>query len=103
MVIPSELREYHESGAALNGELGIPPWHCEFWPLSQVEFHNELYQVPANAPGYLGFGTSGGGEMYAFSPRGDIVCLAFVGMSPGEELAIAPSWAVFRGMLRNAV
>jgi hypothetical protein len=41
--------------------------------------------------------------MYAFSPRGDIVCLAFVGMSPSEELPVASSWSAFKGMLRNAV
>jgi hypothetical protein len=103
MLIPSELREYHNSGAALSRELGVSPWLCEFWPLAQVETLNEQYQVPSNAPGYLGFATSGGGEMYAFSPQGDIVCLAFIGMSPHEKLPVAPSWDVFKGMLRDAV
>ena len=103
MVIPSELREYRTSGAALSRELDVSPWHCEFWPLSQVETRNQQYEVPVNAPGYLGFGTSGGDEMYAFSPRGDIVCLAFIGMSPREELPVAPSWGAFKGMLSDAV
>ena len=103
MLIPSELLEYHNSGAALSCELDVSPWLCEFWPLAQVETLNEQYQVPRNAPGHLGLGTSGGGEMYAFSPQGDIVCLAFSGMSPREKLSVAFSWDVFKGMLRNAV
>ena len=103
MLIPSELREYHSSGAALSRELDASPWLCEFWPLAQVETLNEQYQVTRNAPGYLGFGTSGGGEMYAFSPQGDIVCLAFIGMSPREKLPVAASWDVFKAMLRDAV
>src|SRR5688572_4164557 len=103
MVIPSELREYHLSGAPLNCELDAQPWLCDFWPMTQVEMRNEEYEVPRNAPGYIGFATSGGGEMFAFSPSGAIVCLAFIGMSPREELAVAPSWNAFRGMLRNAV
>jgi hypothetical protein len=103
MVIPSELSEYHSSGAALSRELEVSPWRCEFWPLAQVEASNERYEVSRNAPGYLGFGTSGGGEMYAFSPRGAIVCLAFIGMSPRAESQVAGSWVAFTGMLRDAV
>jgi hypothetical protein len=103
MVVPSELSQYHSSGAALNRELEVSPWLCEFWPIAQVEHWNEQYEVSKNAPGYLGFATSGGGEMYAFSPSGTIVCLAFIGMSPREELQVAPSWNVFREMLRDAV
>ena len=103
MVIPSELREYHASGASLNCEIQVQPWRCEFWSLAQVETRNQEYDVARNAPGYLGFATSGGGEMYAFSPKGAIVCLAFIGMSPLEELPVAPSWREFKGMLRNAV
>jgi hypothetical protein len=103
MVIPSELQEYHTSGASLSCEIEVQPWSCEFWPLTQVETFNQEYEVPRNAPGYLGFATSGGGEMYAFSPKGAIVCLAFIGMSPQEELPVASSWHEFKGMLRNAV
>jgi hypothetical protein len=103
MVIPSELHEYHSSGASLSCELDAQPWRCEFWPIAQVETWNKEYAVPEFAPGYLGFATSGGGEMYAFSPQGAIACLAFVGMSPREQLSVASSWSEFKGMLRNAV
>jgi SMI1/KNR4 family protein SUKH-1 len=103
LALPDELRAYHETGGALVCELDVEPWRCEFWPLADVERWNVEYGVGEMAPGYLGFATSGGGEMYAVSPRGTIVCLAFIGMSPAEELYIAPSWDSFTGMLRGAV
>jgi hypothetical protein len=103
VTIPNELRSYHESGASLACEIDVSPWTCEFWPLAEVEVWNNEYEVARSAPGYVGFATSGGGEMYAFSPRGAIVCLAFIGMSPKEELPVAPSWSAFKDMLRDAV
>jgi hypothetical protein len=61
------------------------------------------YEVPQYAPGFFGFATSGGGEMFAISPAGEIVCLPFIGMEPAVALLIAPSWSAFEGMLRNAL
>ncbi len=101
--LPPELIAYHRSGKPLYCEIPIQPWGCEFWPLDQVFEHNEDCLVPEFAPGYLGFATSGGGEMYAFAPSGRIVCLAFVGMSPSEELPIAESWHAFEAMLAATV
>ena len=94
---------YHEGGGALACEMDVSPWICEFWTFAEIEGFNVDYKVARWAPGYLGFATSGGGEMYAFAPRGAIVCLAFIGMSPKEELYVAPSWAEFKRMLRSAV
>jgi hypothetical protein len=73
---------------------------CELWPLGEIESLNLGYGVPKYAPGYLGFGSNGGGEMFAFGPKGAIVCLAFVGMNPAEEMAIADSWESFQAMLQ---
>jgi len=100
--IPPDLVAYHRSQKALVCELNTRPWLCEFWPLDEVLTYNIEYQVPEFAPGYFGFATSGGGEMFALSPQGSVVCLAFIGMSPDEELPIAKSWREFENMLRNA-
>jgi hypothetical protein len=93
---------YHQAGRPLDCEIDAEPWRCEFWPLAELVQCNADYEVARYAPGYFGFATSGGGEMYAFSPAGAIVCLAFIGMSPAEELAVAPSWAGFERMLKAA-
>ena len=103
MQIPRGLIDYHSRGAPTVCDLDVQPWNCEFWSLSDIDQFNTEYQVQQDAPGFLGFATSGGGEMFAFAPGGAIVCLAFIGMSPKEALPIASSWDEFVEMLRPAV
>ena len=99
---PFELCEYFKAERAVVCELDVPPYHCEFWPLGQLAGYNEECQVHTYAPGYFGFGTSGGGEMFAISPDGAVVCLPFIGMSPVEELVLAPTWSEFESLLKDA-
>ena len=80
--LPEELVAYHAAGKPLSCEIAVQPWICEFWPIDEILSHNREYEVETYAPGYLGFGTSGGGGMYAFSPRRSIVCLAFYRNEP---------------------
>jgi hypothetical protein len=100
---PSEVVAYHAAGKPLVCELEVQPWLCEFWPLEELSKYNIEYEVPEYAPGYFGFATSGGGEMFAISPVGSVVCLPFIGMSPNEELHIAESWSAFVALLQNAL
>jgi hypothetical protein len=95
VALAAELIAYHQSGKPLTCDIAAQPWGCEFWPLDEVVEYNTNYMIHKFAPGYLGFATSGGGEMYALSPSGRIVCLAFVGMNPKEELPIAATWQEF--------
>ena len=83
--------------------MGTTPFLCEFWPQAELESYDSDYQVELYAPGFLGFATSGGGEMFAFSPSGAIVCLPFIGMEPEEALLIAPTWIEFENLLRNVL
>ena len=99
--IPIELRRYHEMGGPRACTLEVQPYVCEFWLLDEIDALNIAYSVDEFAPGYLGFASNGAGEMFAWRPDGSIVCLAFVGMSPSEELWIAGSWAHFEQMLRR--
>ena len=55
------------------------------------------------AADYFGFATSGGGEMFALSPEGAVVCLPFIGMEPSAAIPIALSWSAFEGKLRNVL
>ena len=97
---PLVIARYHESGGSLVCELDASPFLCEFWPLHDLPRYNAEYEVELNAPGYFGFATSGSGEMFALSPTCQVVCLAFVGMSPDEELFVASDWSEFERMLR---
>jgi hypothetical protein len=45
-----------------------------------MSLHAEL--LAYYAPGYFGFATSGGGEMFALLPSGEVVCLPFMYGTP---------------------
>lgn len=104
MATPSqELLAYYAAGKPLVCELDANPYLCEFWLQEELTKSNVLYEVPLYAPGFFGFATSGGGELFAISPSGAVVCLPFIGMEPAVALPVAPSWAEFEGMLRKAL
>ena len=92
--------DYYSSGKSLVCELAANPYCCEFWKLDELEQFNVEYEVSKYAPGFLGFATSGGGEMFAISPAGEIVCLPFIGMAPTAAVKIAPSWHEFEELLK---
>jgi hypothetical protein len=99
-----EFLAYYAAGKPLVCELDSSPYICELWPQEELSRYNVEYEVPLYAPGYFGFATSGGGEMFALSPAGAVVCLPFIGMEPTVALQlVAPSWAAFEAMLRNAL
>lgn len=98
-----ELLAYYAAGKPLVCELDANPYLCEFWPQDELSNYNVEYEVPLHAPNYFGFATNGGGEMFALSPSGAVVCLPFIGMEPAVALPVAPSWAAFEGMLRSAL
>jgi hypothetical protein len=97
--VPAVLLAYHRRGGPLSLELDCQPFACEFWPVALLGTYNAEYRVSRYAPGYFGFGTNGGGEMFAIAPDGRIVCVPFIGMSPEAELYVAASWADFEQIL----
>jgi hypothetical protein len=97
-----ELLAYYLANKPPVCELDTAPYLCEFWPQAELSKYNSEYEVPLYAPGFFGFATSGGGEMFALSPSGAVVCLPFIGMEPSVASPVASSWAEFEDMLRNA-
>jgi hypothetical protein len=103
MSAPPELLNYLSSGKPLVCKLDANPYMCEFWPLKELGVYNQEYEVPRYAPGYFGFATSGGGEMFAISSAGAVVCLPFIGMAPNVALTLASTWDAFEAQLRSAL
>lgn len=101
MIPNAELLAYYAAGKPLVCQLEASPFLCEFWRADELAKYNLAYEVANYAPGYFGFATSGGGEMFALSPSGAVVCLPFIGMEPGAALPVASSWAEFEGMLQE--
>ena len=64
----------------------------ELWPVDEMDQWNKDYEVHKYAPGFYGFGTDGGGEMYAFGPDEKVYALPFIGMEPKVATLLADSW-----------
>jgi hypothetical protein len=65
------------------------------WKAEKLAQFNQEYQVPDYAPGLLMFGSSGGGEGFAFDTRMTpypIVQVPFVGMSLNDAIPVADSF-----------
>jgi hypothetical protein len=56
---------------------------------------NRDYHIREFAPGFLGFGSSGGGELLAFDASGRVVMIPFIALSPEHALPVAGSWSEF--------
>jgi hypothetical protein len=65
------------------------------WPLDQIDQLNRDYHVAEFAPGFLGFGSNGGGELLAFDASGRVFMIPFVGMSVEDARPVAKSWNQF--------
>ena len=100
MQVPAEISAYYQAKRPLICEFGPQRCECQFWPFEELVRYNVEYEVPKYAPGYFGFGTDGGGEMYALASNGAVVNIPFIGMEPAAARLIARSWRDFEGMLR---
>ena len=72
------------------------------WPIQEVAKWNEEYHVPEDAPGFLCFGSNGGGELLAFDDAGAVYCLPAIGMEPTAATRVADSWADFERHIERA-
>lgn len=71
-----------------------PGWF-HLWSPTEIEQLNRDYHVEEFAQGFLGFGSSGGGELSAFDAGGRVFMIPFVGMSADETRLVADTWAEF--------
>ena len=78
MTVPAPYIGYFASDAPKEGALAVEPGWFQLWPPAEIERLNRDYHVPEFAPGFLGFGSSGGGELLAFDSAGRIFMLPMV-------------------------
>ena len=104
---PVSLPEaYFDQLASSNGgegDLGVEPGWIAFWPAEEVLSSNAAYSLAEFLPGFFGFASSGGGELFAFDVRPQepypIVVVPFVPMEPGEAVRVARSFEELRGLI----
>jgi len=95
MTLPAQYISYLVGDGPREGGLAVEPGWFQLWPPDEVERWNREYHVQEFAPGFLGFGSSGGGELLAFDVAGRVVMIPMVGMSADEAMPVADSWSQF--------
>ncbi len=99
--LPSRYKAYFESGGLVEGFIDGPPGYFSLWHPDEVERNNADLKVNEYAPGFLGFGGDGGGEMLAFDTSGAVVMLPMVGMEAQYAEPVAGSWDEFERRLKE--
>lgn len=98
--LPAAYLDFLRSAGGGEGDLGVEPGWIQFWPVEQVVDLNRSYEVELNLPGFFGFGSSGGGELFAFDMRVDgepqVVMVPFIPMAASEARTVAPSFEELR-------
>lgn len=103
LLLPSDYRQFMEGRDGGEGFIG--GHYLILWRMEElIEFHRQ-YEVEDYAPGLLLFGSSGGGEAFAFDRRDSamrIVMVPFVGLCLDDAVPIAKNFDEFLTSLENA-
>ena len=93
MDLPEEYLEYLHARNPRSGftdlELG---GYFDLEPIESIEGMNKDVEMEKNAPGFLAFGSDGGGELLAFDRQGKVYSIPLIGMNSKSAVLIANSW-----------
>jgi hypothetical protein len=95
MKLPEEYGRHYGGNGPKEGGLSVQPLWFQLWPLTKVEQLNQDYNVQEFAPGFLGFGSNGGGELLAFDADDKVFAMPFVDMCRERAWFVAESWTDF--------
>src|SRR5437764_6384968 len=96
MELPPEYLDYPRSGGTATAFLTRDfPSYMQLWPLDKINEYNLSYGVTECAPGFVCFGSNGGGELLAFDQGGAVYCLPAIGIEPKSAVRVADSWSEF--------
>jgi len=98
--LPEEYKRFLASGSR-EGPLTIDPGWYQLWPLAEIAELNAGYQIEQFAPGFLAFGSNGGGEILVFDARHRVFMIPAVGMSPDQARLVADSWTEFENSIEK--
>lgn len=90
--LPSAYLAFLRAEDSSAGDLGAEPGWIQLWPAAEVYDLNESYEVSASLPGFVGFASSGGGELLAFDVRttpSRICMVPFIPMDEADAVEIA--------------
>jgi hypothetical protein len=90
--LPGDYIAYLEGDGAAEALTEGQPGYFALWHPDEIEANNRDLHVAACAPGFLCFGSDGGGELLAFDASGAVFMLPTVGMEAEQAMQIAGSW-----------
>jgi len=90
--LPKDYIAHFKEAGVVEGFTEGMPGYVALWNPDEIEAGNRDLQVATYAPGFLGFGTNGGGELLAFDESGAVFMLPMIGMEPQYANKIADSW-----------
>lgn len=90
--LPNDYIAYLEGTGVAEGFTEGLPGYFALWHPDEIQASNRDLHVATYAPGFLGFGTDGGGELLAFDGSGAVFMLPMIGMEPQYANRIAASW-----------
>jgi hypothetical protein len=97
--LPQDFLTFLKLSNGGEGELGVWPGWFIIWAAETVPERNKAYEVADRYPGFVAFGSNGGGEMLAFDLRCagtcPIVALPFIGLDVEEAMPVAPDFSAF--------
>ncbi len=99
MDLPERYLAYMKSGNSTEGELSVDPGRFQLWPLDDLEKLNHEYAVSEFLPGFRAFGSSGGGEMFAFNSKDQIEIIPFIPMEANLAKLLAQDWPDFESKM----
>jgi hypothetical protein len=95
--IPADYAAYLQARGAfecfVNGDDG--PGYAALWPLEQLQDNNAGYGLELYAPGFVAFGSNGGGELLCFDGMGAVYMLPAIGMEPDAAIRVADTFDEF--------
>ena len=81
---------------------GTEPGYVVLWSLEQLDEFNADIEITNYAPGFIGFGGNGGGELLAFDNSGAVFMLPLIGLAPDVAIRIADTFTELVGRLESA-
>lgn len=99
--IPANYLTYFSSGALTEGFMERVPGYFALWPPEEIAQYNAEWQVEKYAPGFIAFGSNGGGELLVFDNVGAVFMLPMIPLETRYAEKIAESWDDFEMHIRE--
>ena len=83
--VPETYLSFLAAEDGSEGDLGVAPGWISFWPAAAVAQQNSLHGLALFLPGFVGFASTGDGELFAFDSRGTSWRICIVPFFPMDE------------------